>query len=322
MKIAVTVVVAAVVVILITVVLFRSTRVELPAPGSIDALGDDLDAHVAALEARFDDVVPGTEKKITWNDATLRERTHFVVVALHGFSASRQETAPLAATVARGLNANLFETRLRGHGRGGQAMLEGSLRAWLADVREAMAIASALGDRTILIGTSTGGSLALWAGTRPEFARQLESIVLVSPNLGPRDDRAKLFLWPGGTTIARWINGPERSWEPVNDEHARYWTSRYPIEALQPMMQLVAGVQRLDFASIQASTLLVHSTQDEVIDVDAARAAFEAIGAGHKSRFVVDDGGDPEHHVLAGDVLSPQTTDRVAREIVRFVVME
>ncbi|MDD4273595.1 MAG: hypothetical protein PHG14_07705 [Desulfobacter postgatei] len=38
-------------------------------------------------------------------------------VYIHGFSATRKETAPLSDLVAKTLNANLFYTRLSGHGR-------------------------------------------------------------------------------------------------------------------------------------------------------------------------------------------------------------
>jgi len=322
MRIGGIVLAVAVAVVLLAIVLFRSTRFDLPSAGSMAALPDDLDVYLEESEARFEDIVPGTEKRITWHDPVRKDPTHFVVVYLHGFSATRQETAPLAARVAASLNANLFETRLQGHGRRGEAMAEATVRGWLADAREAMAIAERLGDRTVLIGTSTGGSLALWAASRPEFEPQLETMVLISPNLGPRNEKSKLFLWPGGTTLARWIAGPERSWEPQNEAQGRYWTTRYPIEAVKPMAELVAGVRRLDPQAIDVPTLLLHSDRDEVIRVHEAVDFFDELGASHKARVVVDDTGDPEGHVLAGDILSPGTTERLARVIVRFTVME
>jgi len=58
-------------------------------------------------------LVPDTESRIVW--ANGEARTPWAVVTLHGFSATRQETAPLAETVASLLNANLYEVRLTGH---------------------------------------------------------------------------------------------------------------------------------------------------------------------------------------------------------------
>ena len=52
-----------------------------------------------ASEAAFTDLRPGTNKGIVWQGAD-RQRRPWAVVYLHGFSASRLETAPLAEVVA------------------------------------------------------------------------------------------------------------------------------------------------------------------------------------------------------------------------------
>jgi esterase/lipase len=53
-----------------------------------------------------------------------KTKTPCAIVYLHGFSATRQETAPLSDLVAAQLGAYLYYTRLAGHGRGGEAMAE------------------------------------------------------------------------------------------------------------------------------------------------------------------------------------------------------
>ena len=73
----------------------------------------------AAVEARYG-LIDGTEQRIPWQ--TPGKRTPIAVVHLHGFSASRQETAPLADVVADALGANLYETRLSGHGHASEPM--------------------------------------------------------------------------------------------------------------------------------------------------------------------------------------------------------
>ena len=83
----------------------------------------ELDGWLHASEAAFTDLRPGTNKGIVWHGAD-RQRRPWAVVYLHGFSASRLETAPLAEVVAQALGAHVFYTRLTGHGRGGQAMAE------------------------------------------------------------------------------------------------------------------------------------------------------------------------------------------------------
>ena len=130
-------------------------------------------------------------------------RTPYSVVYLHGFSATRQETAPLSEQVARALGANLFETRLTGHGLPGDSLDGVTARDWLEDAVEAFEIGRALGDSVIVIGTSTGGTLGAWLATMPAIADDgLHSLVLISPNFGPVD-RAAALLMPPSTTKRR-----------------------------------------------------------------------------------------------------------------------
>jgi hypothetical protein len=81
----------------------------------------ELDAWLAQSESQFTGIKPGTAKGIVWANDT-HQKTPWAVVYLHGFSASRLETAPVADHVAKQLGANLFYTRLSGHGLPGKAM--------------------------------------------------------------------------------------------------------------------------------------------------------------------------------------------------------
>ena len=61
--------------------------------------------------------------------------------------------------VAGAVDANLFYTRLQGHGRSGKAMGEATVEGWINDLAEAEAIGRRIGERMVLVGTSTGGTL-------------------------------------------------------------------------------------------------------------------------------------------------------------------
>lgn len=77
-----------------------------PRPLDLPADGD-LDGWLAAREACVGDIVPGTEKKI-FRAGQPGARTERSLVYIHGFSATRRETAPQAEVVAEKLGANLF----------------------------------------------------------------------------------------------------------------------------------------------------------------------------------------------------------------------
>jgi esterase/lipase len=286
-------------------------RSELPADPAA------LPAYFATLEARVVGIMPGTEKRVTFGPAGA-QRSRWAVVYLHGFSASRQETAPLPEHVAEALQANLFATRLTGHGRGGAAMAEASVAAWKADALEALQAGRRLGERVLVVGVSTGATLAVWLAQQPE-ARDGVAWVLVSPNFGPARRASEVINWPWGQAIARWVTGPEYGFGPRNPEHGRYWTTRYPVEALFPMMASVELARRQPLEAWQAPVLMLLSPTDKVIDVAAARAAFQRIGSPAKRLVEVGGTGDPAQHVIAGRILSPKDTDRVAKMITDWV---
>ncbi len=146
-------------------------------------LGDDLDAYLAKSESKFTDIVPTTQKEIVWAGAK-GAKTPLSVIYIHGFSATKFEIRPVPDQVAAALNANLFFTRLAGHGRGSAPMAEPNAGDWIADMREALAIGRRLGDRVLVISTSTGGTLAAIAATDPEMARDVAGMIFVSPNFG------------------------------------------------------------------------------------------------------------------------------------------
>lgn len=279
----------------------------------------DLEAYVADAEAQFDDITAGAEKHITWANGA-KDKTPFSVVYLHGYSATRQETAPFADELARQLGANAFHTRLTGHGRPGDAMLEGSVDAWTRDTREAYEIGTLLGEQVIVVSVSTGGTLATWLAAQ-DFATQLAAMVMISPNFDLPDQRAYRLDWPLGigVTLGEWLTGEEHSWEPASEQHARYWTYRYPLAALRPLIQLLKVVQAIDKSQITTPTLFVYAPNDQVILPSAVVAAHDAFGSKVKRLIGYTRSQDPSQHVLVGDILSPGTTGEMVELSAEFV---
>lgn len=276
-----------------------------------------LDQWLASQEAAFSDIRPGLERQIRWY-AEPGERTPWSVVYVHGFTASLLETAPLAEWVAEALGANLFYTRLTGHGRTPEAMGEATVQDWLADTLEAAEIGERLGERVLLIGVSTGATLGTWLGNRPE-GQSLGGYVFISPNYGPRDKRSDWINQPWGMHLALRLEGETRgrlSQDPLKN-HA--WTNVHPTQALFPMMALVKGVRDSDLSGFAAPLLVLYSEQDQVVDPLEITSLFPRIGSERKTLRVVDYSEARDQHVLAGDLTAPTATRSMADEIVHWV---
>lgn len=279
-------------------------------------IGDDLDAYLAQSEARFPDIVPTTQKEIIWAGEK-GVKTPLSVVYLHGFSATKFEIRPVPDLVAAALGANLYFTRLAGHGRGSAAMAEPTAGDWLEDMAEALAIGRRLGDRVLIISTSTGGTLSAIAATDPALSQNVAGIVFVSPNFGI-DKRASFLL--GLPFVREWgpvVAGEERSFDVRNADHERLWTTRYPTVATIPMEALVQYALALDYAAARVPALFVFSPTDRVVQPGVTAEIATAWGAPvevwHPELTEADD---PYHHVIAGDIMSPNQTAPTAARIV------
>jgi alpha-beta hydrolase superfamily lysophospholipase len=274
----------------------------------------DLDAWLAASEGRYPDLLQGTEKTIVRAPAAAAGRA-LSLVYFHGFSASRVEVSPLVEELGARLHADAFFTRLPGHGRSDAAMGEASYSDWIATGLEAVAVGERLGRRQVLIGTSTGATLALWlaaTGRAPGAA----ALVLISPNFGPLEPGADLLLWPWVARIAPAILGEWRTWTPSNAEQGRWWKTRYPLRAAVPMMQLVDAVRGLDLSALRVPILVFYSTQDRIVDPARIVARFAGTPA---TLIEIHGADDPNRHVLAGRILSPGTTARVRDATLAFL---
>jgi alpha-beta hydrolase superfamily lysophospholipase len=277
-------------------------------------IGSDPEAYLKEREAAVAGIRDGLQKEIVWADASTKAKTPIAVVYVHGFSASKGEVRPLPDLVAKGLGANLFYTRLTGHGQDSAAMLEGSVNAWVNDFAEAVAIGLAIGDKVLVVATSTGASLAV-QGVANGKPAGVSAVVLISPNFGVKGGGAALLTKPWGAQIAALVIGKERSFVPRNALQAKLWTYRYPVEVLPPMAALTELALQAPVETATVPALFIFSDSDRVVRPELTREVAGRWGGPHEL-VLVNETDDSDHHVIAGDALSPSTTGVLAERIV------
>lgn len=309
------------VVCLIVVVFALGPREPFSGAMTFDAtkLGDDLDGYLAETENHYLDIRDGLQKQIIWADSSKREKTDFAVVYIHGFSASLAEVRPVPDDVAASLGGNLYFTRLKGHGRTSSAMAEARADDWLFDVAEAVAIGERLGDRVIVISTSTGSSLVTFlAATRPEWREKIAAYVMISPNFKIAAPTAFLLTWPWARYFVPAIMGDMRGAKAADAKINYGWTLPHSTLSLLPMAKITHEAGQVALSEIKAPALFIYSPNDQVVSTQAIENAILNWGGATES-LIVETSGHEANHVIAGDILSPNTTKGVILAIEKWL---
>ncbi len=279
---------------------------------------DMLDSYLSDEESRISGIRDGCEKKIVWHH-NQRQQRDLAIVYIHGFSASRMETWPLCDRLAEANGANLFYTRLTGHGQDGYAMATATVKDWLDDGMEAMSIGRLLGKKIILVGTSTGGTLAAWLAAQQSMATLVHSLILLSPNFFPKNPLAAAALWPPSFRLMEQFFGSWRSFSIANARHARCWTVRYPLKAIATMMKLVHLSWRIGLKDATMPVLMVINPWDRVVNVTLAITRYLTFPGPQNKLIFFRKNKDLGRHVLAGEILSPGATEKAVDIIHSFI---
>ena len=282
-------------------------------------LSQGIAAYLTADEARHANIRAGSEKQVIWA-AEPEVQTEWSIVYLHGFSASSSELRPVPDRLAEHMGANLYFVRFAGHGQDGAALGQARAADWVYDVQEAIAIGQKIGKKTLVLSTSTGGSLATLAAADPEMSKRVSALVFVSPNYAVNNPAAFLLTQPGARVWVPWLIGSERSFTPQNDAHAAAWTQSYATEAIIPMAAVAKAARGLDHSQITQPALFIYAPEDQIVRSDISDEVRSNWG-GDTTYFTppLGDEDDPGKHVIAGEILSPEATPFVIDALVDWV---
>ena len=280
-----------------------------------------LESYIEAKEAAHK-VKPDNEARIVWANDSTKAKTPYVIVYLHGFSASQEEGNPVHRNIAKQFGCNMYLARLSEHGIDTtDALVNMTATSLWESAKEAYAIGKQLGDKVILMGTSTGGTVAL------ELASNFDDVaglVLYSPNIAINNPSAFLSNNPWGLQIARMvIGGKENIIKNKPDNYNKYWNDHYRLEAVVELQELLETTMiPSHFNKIKCPLLTLYyfkdeKNQDPVVKVSAMKEMFEAVGtpANLKRMVPIPEAGN---HVLASPIQSNDIVS-VEKEMALFL---
>jgi len=265
----------------------------------------DIDSLLDSQEKILRGLRPGTEKKVLWAQGKgLKSITS--IVFIHGFSASRIEIDPVVDLIAAELSANVYFTRLRGHGQDGKTLGEATYEQLLDDTIEAIKIGKSIGDEVVLIGCSTGCSLIHIALSQD---KNIKAAIYISPNFGPKPIKAQALRIPGAKFLAPLVFGQEHSFVAKNEEYDTCWTTKYPTKALFTIKTTVLAAHQVDHRAIKVPIMMWFSDEDKVVNAKWTRRIASMMGDNvtlHNPSLTEQD--DSSSHGIIGDILSPSQT--------------
>ncbi len=275
--------------------------------------GQKLDSFVAFNESKWR-LKPDNEARIVWNDSASKSVTDYAIVYLHGFSASQEEGDPVHVTVAKTFGCNLYLSRLSMHGLDTTEQLLGlTADNYWESAKQALAIGKKLGNKVILMATSTGGTQALQLAAA--YPQDVAGLILMSPNIAINDPNAWLLNNPWGLQVARLVLGSNyvvaKDTRPI---YKKYWNTPYRIEATIQLEEMIEQTMKpATFQRVTQPLLLMYyykdkDHQDKVVKVEAMRKMFEQVATPNSLKKEVSLPQTGDHvigsYIKSGDVES------------------
>lgn len=266
-------------------------------------------------------IKPGNEAEIIWANDSLKQKTEYVIVYLHGFTASKEEGNPVHKNIAKEFGCNLFLSRLAEHGLDTtEPLMNLTAEKYWQSVKEALAIGKQLGNKVILMGTSTGGTNAIQLAAA--YPDDIAALILLSPNIEINDPNAWLANNHWGLQIAHLVmNGNYVDSKDQRDIFKKYWYSHYRLEGVSALQEMLeTSMIKKTFEKVKQPALLLYYYkdavhQDSVVKVSAMLKMYDELGSVNKRKVAMPNTGD---HVL-GSPIKSHDVEGVQREIERFM---
>jgi esterase/lipase len=257
-----------------------------------------VDSYVQEKEAQYD-LKADNEARIVWADS-VGTSTEYVLLYLHGFSASWYEGYPVNVGFVEQMGCNAYYARLEHHGLITEAPMQNLKPKGLYDsAKEALLIAKTIGKKVIIMSTSTGGTLSLMLAA--DYPDLVDGLIMYSPNIEIRQMTAKLLSGPWGFQLGKLFEGGEMRHIEGTELEAKYWYLDYRMEATVALQQLLDDrMNETTFSQVKCPVFVGYyykdnKHQDDIVSVEAIQKMYEELGSDKKQIEAFTEG----RHALA-----------------------
>ena len=278
-------------------------------------IDDEVVTYINNEEKKFTSLEPNAKKQIIWH-STSNKKTEYSIVFIHGSFATGFQQKETLIKIANKLNANLFISRLSGHGVRYEETKEISANDFIRDTAEAVAVGNKIGDKVILIGFSAGSGLAMLASQDEKLKNLIHSLVLIAPptlkirpiivlaSIGLLFKRTYEFNFPkfNGLSYEEW--GP-------------YWVNKFDSSLPRAFWKVLSSIKiRNDLA--QVPMLIFYDKRDRVVNFERVEKIFDKWSGPKKIIDIKAVNAGRNKHNLIG-VLNATQDDLFVNEIYEWI---
>lgn len=265
--------------------------------------------YVNDKESAVPGIKPGNASKVLYANDSTREQTDYCLLYLHGFSASPEEGNPSHVNLGRAFGMNTYIPRLAEHGvTSPDPLLNMTPDNLWNSAKEALVLAKKLGKKVIVMGTSTGGTLAIQMAA--DYPSDIAAVLLYSPNVKIANKASFLLARPFGLQLGRMIMGGKYRVLESDPKTDPYWNNMYRVEAIVYLQQLVEKTMKPKVFEKVTQPVFVgyyymdEEHQDQTVSVPAILWMYENLGtpADKKVAVAFPDAGD---HVIGCELTNP-----------------
>ncbi|WBL21112.1 alpha/beta hydrolase [Zunongwangia sp. HRR-M8] len=264
-----------------------------------------LDQYITSQEEEVNALKANNEAHIIWEKKY--QKTPISIVYLHGFGASSREGEPVVSKLAKNFGWNVYMSRLQSHGIAAEDAFKSlTPENYIASAKKALAIGRKIGEKVLLVSTSTGGTLSLILASEE---KDLAGLIMYSPFIGLKNPAMAAITQPGGKEF--FINqiGGEVQHQDRPAEEAKYWSTDYHVNGYIGLIKMLQQNMKPEtFSKVTCPVFLGYyykneEAQDQVVSVPAMLKMYAELGTpeSKKEKVAFPEAGN---HVIASDLRS------------------
>jgi len=254
----------------------------------VSNIPEDIDAYLEKQESEVSDIYPYAEKTVLWNNSN-KNRTKYSIVFIHGFTTTGYQSKEFLNKLSSELDANLFMTRLSGHGVPYEGTKQMQIDKIMYDVSEAIIIGEKIGENVILVGHSLGGALSMLAADDEVLSKKIDTLVLFAPGnsgfssfafantlISSLVDRTGSLCWL--------IDCDPRSFMELPDDEKweNYFATDFDTNIFYQIARIPFATDRISYDTISTSALVFYDENDRLVNASKLKSNFKKWAAKNK----------------------------------------